>query len=314
MPPKKERRKINRKRKWVYWMSGLFIVLLLSVTGYAYYIFDKASDTAAGIHKPLKRDQTPERQTQLRSIFKETKPLNILLLGVDQRPGDKGRSDAMILLSLNPKTDSMLMLSIPRDTYVHIPEHGMDKINHAYAFGDVELSMATVEEAFDVPVQFYAKINMEGFKQGIDAIGGVTIYNDESFTQGNSEFKTGHIQLNGDEALNYIRMRKADPRGDIGRNERQRKVVTAAIDEAVQFSSITRIGRILTILGDNVETNLNKDKIPPLFFNYRQTPQHTNYVDLNGVGQMINGISYYVVSDEEIERVQTEIKNHMEAS
>src|SRR5690625_6759270 len=87
----------------------------------------------------------------------------------------------MILMSLNPNTNSTVMMSIPRDTYVNIPGRGKDKINHAYAFGDVELSIQTVEEAFDIPVHFYAKVNMDGFKEGIDAIGGVTIYNDIAF-------------------------------------------------------------------------------------------------------------------------------------
>lgn len=314
MPSKSDQRKTNKQRKWLYWIGGILAVFILAVAVYAYYVYDKASDTAAGIHTPLARDQLPERQANLKSIVRETKPLNILLLGVDQRPGDKGRSDTMILLSLNPKTESMLMLSIPRDTYVHIPDYGMDKINHAYAFGNVDLAIETVEGVLDIPIHFYAKVNMEGFEQGIDAIGGVTIQNDEPFSQGNTEFKKGNIHLSGSEALHYITMRKDDPRGDIGRNERQRKVVAGAIDEAVHFSSITKVGHILNILGDHVETNLNKDNIQTLFFNYRQTANHINTQEIEGIGQMIRGVSYYVVSDEEMERIQTEIKQHMAAS
>nr|WP_155669054.1 LCP family protein [Ornithinibacillus caprae] len=264
------------------------------------------------MHDPLERDNDPNRQKEIESIFKDKKSMNVLLLGVDQRAGDKGRSDTMILLSLNPHTDSMIMLSIPRDTYVNIPGRGMDKINHAYAFGDVELSVQTVEEAFDLPIHFYSRVNMEGFQQGIDAIGGVTINNEQQFSQGGTNFSEGQIHLNGKEALDYIRMRKNDPRGDLGRNERQRKVITASLNEAASFSSITKVGEILNIVGGNVKTDLNMGNMQNLFTNYLGTRNNIKTLELNGSGQTIGGVWYYIVPDSEFERVTTEINNHME--
>src|SRR5699024_9756447 len=162
-----KKRHNNKKKKLLYWVIGILTGLVLITGGYLYYIYDKVGNTVATMHDPLERDEDPDRQKELQAIFKDNKALNILLLGVDERPGDRGRSDTMIFMSLNPKTNSIAMLSIPRDTYVNIPGRGMDKINHAYAFGDVELSVQTVEEAFHLPVHFYAKVNMEGFKQGI---------------------------------------------------------------------------------------------------------------------------------------------------
>lgn len=313
MDSRVEKRQGSKKKKWLYWVIGILIGLVLIIGGYLYYIYDKVGDTVATMHDPLARDEDPDRQKELQAIFKDSKALNILLLGVDERPGDRGRSDTMIFMSLNPKTNSIAMLSIPRDTYVNIPGYGMDKINHAYAFGDVELSVQTVEDALDLPVHFYAKVNMEGFKQGIDALGGVTIQNDLAFSQGKHQFSKGQIHLNGTQALDYIRMRKSDPRGDLGRNERQRTVVTAAIDEAASLSSITKIGSMLEILGDNVKTDLNMDKMQTLFTGYRQTRSNIKTIEINGSGQMINSIWYYVVPDAEMDRVHAEMKAHMEA-
>lgn len=303
----------KEKRKWPFWVGGIILAIILIVGGSLYYVWDKLGDTIATMHDPLQRDDDPDRQKELDALFKNNKSVNILLLGVDERKGDKGRSDTMILLSLNPKTNAMAMLSIPRDTYVNIPGRGMDKINHAYAFGDVALSVQTVEEAFDLPINFYARVNMEGFQQGIDALGGVTINNNQVFSQGGESFTKGDLHLNGKQALKYIRMRKDDPRGDLGRNERQRNVVTAAMDEGASFSSITKIGEILNILGGNVKTNLDMDKMRTLFSDYRGTRKNIKTLEVSGTGQTINGIWYYAVPDAEFNRITTEIKDHMEA-
>lgn len=313
MNSRTNKRQGRKKKKWGRWVAIVLIAILLITAGFVYYVWDKIDDTITAMHDPLARDSDPDRQKELASIFKDNKSVNVLLLGVDERPGDRGRSDTMILLSLNPRTDSMAMLSIPRDTYVNIPGRGMDKINHAYAFGDVELSVQTFEEAFNLPVHYYARVNMEGFKQGVDAIGGVTIQNDQEFSQGENQFLKGAVHLNGSQALDYIRMRKNDPRGDLGRNDRQRKVVTAAIDELASFSSITKVGNILNILGDNVKTDLDTKSMQTLFADYRGARHNVDTIEVNGTGQTINGVWYYAVSDEEFNRIRTEVNRHMES-
>ncbi|WP_284139243.1 MULTISPECIES: LCP family protein [unclassified Virgibacillus] len=303
----------RKKKKWLKWIGISLITVLLIGGGFLYYMWDKLGDTIETMHNPLARDDDPDRQKEIESIFKKNHTVNILLLGVDQRPGDKGRSDTMILMSLNPKTNSMVMLSIPRDTYVTLPGRNKDKINHSYAYGGVELSVQTVEETFDVPVHFYAKVNMEGFQQGVDALGGVTVQNDQAFSQGGRTFEKGKIHLNGEDALKYIRMRKGDPRGDLGRNERQRNVITAAMNEAASFSSITKVGEIFGILGNNVETDLNKDQLQNLFSNYRNTRNNMKTLEIKGSGQTIGKVWYYVVPDSEFARITNEIKSHMQA-
>ncbi|WP_404454350.1 LCP family protein [Virgibacillus necropolis] len=313
MDKRADKRRAKKKRKWPYWVGGIIVLLILGAGLYLFNLYDKIEDTVADMHEPLSRDDDPDRKKKLEKIVKDKDSINVLLLGVDQRENDVGRSDTMILMSLNPKTNKMIMVSIPRDTYVEIPDRGMDKINHAYAFGGIDLSVKTVEKAFDIPVHFYVKVNMEGFKQGIDALGGVTVTNDQAFSQGGETFETGSIHLSGEEALKYIRMRKGDPRGDLGRNERQRSVIKAAMEEAASFTSITKVSDILSILGDNVTTNLNMEKMQTLFSDYRDTRKNIKTLEISGSGDMINGVWYYIVPDQEMNRITQTIKEHMQA-
>ncbi|MBP1971192.1 LCP family protein required for cell wall assembly [Virgibacillus natechei] len=313
MSSRTDKRQNKKRRKWPYWVGGIILALLLSVGAFGFYMYNQLGDTVSTMHDPLERDNNPERQQEIDSLFNDNDAVNVLLMGVDQDDALEGRSDTMILMSLNPKTDAMTMLSIPRDTYVNIPGQGMDKINHAYAFGGVELSVQTVEDAFDLPVHFYASVNMDGFEQGIDAIGGVTVHNTQAFSQSGSTFPEGEVQLNGEQALDYIRMRKEDPRGDIGRNERQRDVVAAAIDEAASFSSITKVGDILGILGGNVKTDMDMSQMQSLFSHYRGVVDNVHTIELDGSGIIIDGIWYYEVPDSEFNRVTNEIREHMEA-
>ncbi|MCT2537236.1 LCP family protein [Aquibacillus koreensis] len=311
MPSRIEKKKISKKRKVLYWIGGIILTLLLLGIGYGVYVYTQLDNAVEAMHEPLSRDM--ERQKEMDNVFKSKESFNILLLGVDERSTDKGRSDTMVFMSLNPRTDSMIMMSIPRDTYVDIPGRGMDKINHAYAFGGSDLTLNTVEQVLDVPIHFYSKINMEGFIQGVDAIGGVTVNNSFAFDQDGESFAEGNIRLNGEQALKYTRMRKQDPRGDFGRNDRQRQVIQAAIDEAADFSSVTKVGNILDILGGNVKTNLEMDNLQTLFSDYRQTRKNVNNIQIEGSGSTIGRIWYYVVPDAEWDRIQTEIKTHMEA-
>lgn len=309
----------RKRKKWPFIVGGIILFFILVVGGGAFFVWNRVGKVVESMHSPLERDNDPERQDEINRLYSDSDAVNILLLGVDERDGDVGRSDTMILLSLNPRTDSMLMLSIPRDTYVNIPDRGMDKINHAYAFGEAaqtgggtELSVETVEEAFDLPIHSYVRVNMEGFQQGIDALGGVTVQNSMAFSQDGHDFSEGNLTLNGEEALSYIRMRYEDSRGDMGRNERQRDVIVAAMDEAASFSSITKASNILDILGNNVQTDLDMKRLQTLFTDYSGTRNNVETMEMEGDGQTIGGVWYYVVPDEEFSRIHSTITDHME--
>lgn len=247
-------------KKILFWILGIIGVLVIAGGGYAYYLYSSVSGTINKVYTPLERDHSEKRPTDVKLGSKQ--PVSILLLGADERGADKGRSDSIMLLTLNPKDSSMKIVSIPRDTYTEIVGKGKkDKINHAYAFGGIDMSVKTVENFLDIPIDYYIEVNMEGFRDIVDAVGGVDVYNDIAFTLEGMSFEKGNIHLNGEQALKYTRMRKQDARGDFGRQMRQRQVLEAVISKGANISSITKLGTMLEAVEKNVKTNLTQDQM-----------------------------------------------------
>ncbi|MFC5472165.1 LCP family protein [Cohnella suwonensis] len=239
-------------------------------------------------------------------------PFTILLLGVDERAGDRGRSDTMILLTVQPKTGSALALSIPRDTRAFMPNSGKyDKINHAYAFGGTSLSVQAVEQLFGVPISYYMKTNMEGFVNIVDIVGGVDVNNERSFDYEGATFPVGMQHLDGEHALLYSRMRKEDPHGDFGRTSRQRQVLSDAIDKVVRVNSITKLPKLLSQLSQYVRTSLTSGDMIDLAMNYRPAIKNVKTLILQGQGKMIGGIYYYSVTPEARRSIQKEMLEHL---
>lgn len=156
----------------------------------------------------------------------ENEPFSALILGVDERQGDQGRSDTMIVLTVNPELATTKMLSIPRDTYTElVGTNSKDKINHAYAYGGVKMAVSSVEELLDIPIDYVAKINMESFVEIVDIVGGIEVDNAFEFFYEDENFPVGQLELDGEKALKYVRMRYDDPEGDFGRQNRQKQVI-----------------------------------------------------------------------------------------
>ncbi|MBU9713500.1 LCP family protein [Bacillus tamaricis] len=257
----------------------------------------------------LERTKSELREVE---VNQETDPLSFLLLGIDAQDSARGRSDTIIVLTMDPNDGSMKMVSIPRDTYTEIVGRGtQDKINHAYAFGGPDMTVASVENFLQIPIDYYIALNMEGFKGIVDAIGGVTLDNDMDFTQSGFHFEEGEISLDGEAALAFSRMRYEDPRGDHGRNDRQRQIVQAIIQEGAQLENITKAFTLIDVLGDNVRTNLSFDEMIDFQANYRNAQSNSETITFEGSGGMDGGIWYYYVSDEERNRVSNELREHL---
>ncbi|WP_078429762.1 LCP family protein [Alkalihalobacterium alkalinitrilicum] len=295
-------------KKIIIIASIIISIIVLSVVGYGFYLYKTVKDTASEMHEPIEREKT-------RLVdFHQREPLSFLITGVDSSGEEiKGRSDTIIVMTVNPNEKSVKMLSIPRDTRTLIVGRGNeDKINHAYAFGGVGMTMDTVEHMLDIPIDHYISVNMDGFQDIVDAVGGVTVDNSFAFNQSGFTFPEGEITLNGEEALSFVRMRKQDPRGDFGRNDRQRQVINGVIQEGAQISSITRLDDMLKAIGNNVKTDLDFDAINKIQSNYRDARHSVDELQISGSGQTINGIYYYIVPNEEITRVSNELKKHLE--
>ncbi|WP_338449606.1 LytR family transcriptional regulator [Niallia oryzisoli] len=303
----------TEKKQSKKWLKTIGIILALVVIGggaYAFSIYQSLTSAVDTMHQPIDREKSKKRAEELTLTKKE--PFSILMLGVDERSGDRGRSDTMIVLTVNPENNSVKMLSIPRDTRTEIIGHGTtDKMNHAYAFGGVEMSIDTVENFLDIPIDYYMQINMEGFKDIVDAVGGVTVNNDLDFTYEGVHFTKGPINLNGEKALKYSRMRYDDPRGDFGRQLRQRQIIQAVLVEGASLSTLTNYNDIFTALGKNVKTNMTFDEMVDIQKHYKDAAKNVEQMTITGSGTKINDIYYLIVSDTEQQRVQSELKTQL---
>lgn len=231
---------------------------------------------------------------------------SILLLGVDTGDmgrSDRGRSDVMMLLTVNSATELITVTSIPRDSYVMIPGYYMDKINHAYAFGGPELSMQTVEQWFDIEVDNYIAVNMAGLKEIVDAVGGIDIVSPSSFTISGYDFVEGlETNLDGDKALAYVRERYTSG-GDYGRQARQRQVIQGLISKMASFDSILNFQAVFSTMSTNIETDLGFLNLVQLFTDYRQLASNIEFYQLSGGGTMIDGIYYDLIYDDSFNEV-----------
>ena len=304
-------RSSRRKKKKVWpWIVSAIGVVLLAVIVYGVMIYMNLTKTAKDMHEPLDREISDMRVEPI--DFKGQEPFSMLVLGVDAREGDAGRSDTIIVLTVNPETNSTKMVSIPRDTYTEIIGRDMnDKINHAFAFGGIEMSLDTVENFLDIPIDYVMQVNMESFKEIVDAVGGITVNNTLDFNVGSYTFPKGNISLNGDKALEFVRMRKVD--GDFGRQDRQKQVLQAVLREGASVSSLLNYKDIFGAIGNNVRTNLTFDEMVEIQKNYRDAAGKVDqlYIE-NGTGETINKIWYYIMNDAELKGIQDELKEHLE--
>lgn len=210
--------------------------------------------------------------------MKDESIINVLLIGNDSRQnGEDGRSDAMILVSVNPATKTIHMTSLLRDMYVEIPGYKNNRLNAAYSFGGAELLMETIEQNLDIQVNRYVQVNFEAFANLVDAVGGVELelsreeieyvngylveYNIlTNRPQGTDNMDTsvsGLVHLNGPQALAYSRNRYLGT--DFGRTERQRKVLEAVIRK-LPMALVTNPGELFDGLMPNLTTNLTQSE------------------------------------------------------
>jgi LCP family protein required for cell wall assembly len=289
-----ERKKsVTKKSKKKYLQIGILILLLIGCFGFLYLfnIFPFGSDILA-------HDR-----------------LNILAVGTDT-VDSKGRADTIFVLSLSPKTKDTILFSIPRDTRVLIPDRGMDKINHAFAYGDIELLEETIETFMGIPIHYYGVIDFDGFQYIIDAIGGVNINveKDMYYVDKAGSLKinlhSGEQVLDGQKALDYVRFR-FDPLGDLGRIQRQQKLINAVIDKVMNFDIMVKLPNIVSSLTEYIKTNMNPNEIISLARILKDIDRENIWVEtIQGEPQYIDRVSYLIVEQEKVKtRVQYLIEN-----
>ena len=283
---------------------SVMIILAVMITGTSIYssrllgkmnnIEIPENDKDLGITPlPIEKD-SPSSEKEISKIT------NIALFGIDRRnPSEIGRSDSMMIASLDTNHKKIKLTSIMRDTYVDIPSKGMDKINHAYAFGGPELSLKTINQNFNMNIREFAAVDFESLEYIIDALGGVEITLKENEVSYVPDSFPGTQLLNGKQALAYSRIRKTG-NGDFERTERHRVILETVINKGLSIG-ISQYPKLLNTLLPYVDTSLSQNEILKLgtsifTANIKDIEQFRIPVDGYASGRSIDGI-YYLVPD-----------------
>ena len=226
----------------------------------------------------------------------------VMIMGVDERADDVGRSDTLMIATLDPDKNQAALLSVPRDTRVKIKGHGFDKINAAYAYGGRKLTQETIESLLNTHIDHYIKINVHGFTKIIDALGGIDIdvekrmyYEDPWDDDGGLyiDLQPGMQHMDGKTAITYVRYR--DEEGDISRIKRQQNFMKAVMDKLVSPTIIPKLPAIVSAVSDSVETDMSVSEILSFLGTLQDAKDNGLKSEmLPGKPVYIEGISYWV--------------------
>ncbi|WP_096190290.1 LCP family glycopolymer transferase [Evansella halocellulosilytica] len=312
---KKQKKKTPFRRFLKITMITFMTLFLVTGGTLAYFAYKMASVTSSSQTDLERGDRSDLRET---AVNPSNDPISVLFLGLDSRDGDlSGRTDAMVLATFNPEENSVKMLNIPRDSLVNIVGRDrQDKINHAHAFGGLDMTIDTVEHLLDIPVDYFVSINFDAFMEVIDELGGVDVDVPMTFTEtdnqtyGTITLYEGEQTLNGEEALAYVRMRKSDPRGDLGRGDRQKEVIEAVINKATNLSSITRFGPVMDSLGNNLKTNISFNNLLSMH-TYATELNNVESLSFDGDNYTENGVYYYRLHEESVNEISSRLRVHL---
>lgn len=238
------------------------------------------------------------------------KPMNILVMGSDQRKNEPSRADTLMLVFLDPAADHIGVLSIPRDTYAYVPGYGETKIAHAHAYGGPELAMEAVEGLLGVPVDHYVEVNFDGFAAIVDTLGGIEIDVDRRmyYPEEGINLKPGRQRLNGKDALAFVRFR-GYPEGDIERIRHQQRFLMALVDEALSLKGILKSPELIQKLYTYVKTDLSLGEMLTLAKALRGLDSGSvSMAMLPGTPRYLNGVSYWVPDPAEVQATLASLK------
>ena len=249
-----------------------------------------------------------ERENKNEELIKAKNKATILIMGVDVREDDVGRSDTLMVATVDPKYDRASLLSIPRDTRVRIYGYGYDKINAAYAYGGEPLTETTVEDLIGIDIDHYVIINVRSFVKIIDAIGGVDIYVSKDMYYEDPwdddgglviDLQKGYQHMDGKTAVTYVRYR--DSEGDIGRIKRQQQFIEACLDKVTSPEIITKIPDIIREIIYAVDTDMTFRELLEIAGAIKAAQKNGLATDMvPGYPLYIDEISYWIPDVEEI--------------
>lgn len=320
---KKIHKQIKRKRilETILSIVLLFAILLGGATG---YYGSKITSFLDGISSDTADPADPD-VLKITQRIEDLEPFSALILGTDVVDEGTSRSDTIIVATVNPKEESLKMVSLPRDTIITLPNGVTEKMNAIYSVGGPILAREMIGDYLDIPIEFYATMDFRGLVELVDAVDGITIDSELAFTESNYvdpsnriEIQEGVQTLDGAEALGYARMRKQDPRGDFGRQDRQQEVIIEVLDELISFNSIANLTDILNAIQPYLQTNATSGQMLGIAGNYSGALKDVEQLQLDGLARNEYfphyGFEVYVwePSEESLAEVQHELRTHLD--
>lgn len=292
---------------------------LICATAYGVYLTKKAEQALNSSYEVIENREVSEKREVKAEPVQDN--ISILFVGIDDsetrgQGAEGSRSDALMLATLNNKTKTIKLLSIPRDSYVYIPYVGYeDKINHAHAYGGTLASIETIEELLDIPVDYYVRMNFNAFIDVVDALDGIeaevpyAMLEKDEFDRNTIRLQPGLQTLNGQQALALARTRKQD--NDIERGKRQQEILTAIIKKAASASSLTKYDDVIEAIGDNMKTDMTFKEMKSFISYLSNGVPRIDSLTLQGYDDMSTGVYYYKLNEESLAETQHILKSHL---
>ena len=272
---------------------GIFIIGIGGVYIYGNYMFNKVEKIEVDKNDVGITEEVEEKLSPYSNSI-----INIALFGVDSADASTGRSDSIIIATIDTIHKKLKLTSVMRDSYVNISGIGNDKINHAYAFGGPQLAIKTLNENFNLNIEDFVAVNFDSLPKIIDMIGGVTVdITSEEVSHIPGISSAGTYNLNGAQALSYSRIRYATG-GDYVRTERQRTILTKIFEKVLTINPM-KYPSLLNEVLPMVQTSLDYSKILELgteVLKMGVTTLEQERFPLDGYcqGEMINGVYYLI--------------------
>ncbi len=312
--------KKRKLRKRVY-IIMIALVFILAAGGYATYLYLEAQSALTGSFKDDGRGDKSTLRDE--AVNPKLDNVSVLIMGIDsseaRESAGPGRTDAMIFATLNKKDKSVKLVSIPRDSYTYIPEVGYEtKINHAHAHGGTKAAIETVEHLFELPVDYYVKLNFEAFIDVIDTLDGIEMDVPYEFKEQDStdkanaiHLKPGKQTLNGEEALALARTRKHD--SDVERGKRQLEIIQAIVDKSVSITTILKLDDLINAVAENISTNLSfKDMKSLVAYSSSTGDLDIESYSIDGIDYQPSNTYYWKLDDQSLEDTKKLLRDHLE--
>ncbi|WP_379161189.1 LCP family protein [Paenibacillus sp. sgz5001063] len=318
--PKKNVKKRGALARMGRLLLILLIVVILAALGYGGYLYWKFEQGSFGVDQPVQAGHSASE-----------KPITMLLLGTDNRPKHPSNlTDVIMVVTLNPKTESATVVSLPRDTYVELSGYKKTKINEFYArFKSKEKTSGILAEDemktmmgkyLDVDVDYVTVLDFQGFRDVVDELGGVDVNISENMCYTDSVDGTdinltkGPAQLNGDDALDYVRYRKSNcsPKtkasDDFDRNKRQNEVLHSLVGQMQSLGGVLKIGKVLDAVDDNMKTDIENAQIKNLISTYwKISKENIEFKPVTGTWRS----PYVYINDEELDAAKKSLQDRI---